>query len=110
MTDFGASRELQQGEEFLSYYGTEEYLVSLYIMYVLYVVIYVGCVCVQHPEMYERALINPHMRKTFSAKVCVNYVRSSDNMLQYIGVRLICGVWGRRFIKRQRAGCPSSPT
>lgn len=29
LTDFGASRELQTGEEFMSYYGTEEYLVSV---------------------------------------------------------------------------------
>ena len=28
LTDFGASRELQQDETFQSYYGTEEYLVS----------------------------------------------------------------------------------
>ena len=34
LTDFGASRELKQGEEFLSYYGTEEYLVSVYVFYV----------------------------------------------------------------------------
>ena len=36
LTDFGASRELQMGEEFMSYYGTEEYLVSMPL-----------CVCVQ---------------------------------------------------------------
>ena len=34
LTDFGASRELQMGEEFMSYYGTEEYLVSVPFLYV----------------------------------------------------------------------------
>lgn len=37
----------------------------------------------QHPEMYERALINPHIRKKFSAKVCV--YANSDVMLQNTG-------------------------
>nr|QNL15296.1 serine/threonine-protein kinase TBK1 [Littorina littorea] len=40
LTDFGAARELQENEEFMSLYGTEEYL---------------------HPDMYEKAVLR-HVR------------------------------------------------
>ena len=43
LTDFGAARELQDDQQFMSLYGTEEYL---------------------HPDMYERAVL----RKTSSGK------------------------------------------
>ena len=36
LTDFGAARELQDDQQFVSLYGTEEYL---------------------HPDMYERAVL-----------------------------------------------------
>lgn len=32
ITDFGAARELDDSDQFLSIYGTEEYLVSIYII------------------------------------------------------------------------------
>ncbi|XP_053172716.1 inhibitor of nuclear factor kappa-B kinase subunit epsilon [Scomber japonicus] len=42
LTDFGAARELEDDEKFVSVYGTEEYL---------------------HPDMYERAVLRkPHMK------------------------------------------------
>lgn len=48
LTDFGAARELQEGQQFNSLYGTEEYL---------------------HPDMYERAVLRKPPGKTFSATV-----------------------------------------
>ncbi|KAL3288373.1 hypothetical protein HHI36_002821 [Cryptolaemus montrouzieri] len=48
LTDFGAARELQEGEEFKSLYGTEEYL---------------------HPDMFERAVLRKPVNKTFSATI-----------------------------------------
>lgn len=48
LTDFGAARELQDGQEFNSLYGTEEYL---------------------HPDMYERAVLRKPQGKTFGATV-----------------------------------------
>lgn len=48
LTDFGAARELQEGQYFQSLYGTEEYL---------------------HPDMYERAVLRKHANKTFGATI-----------------------------------------
>lgn len=48
LTDFGAARHLEEDEQFVSLYGTEEYL---------------------HPDMYERAVLRKAVRKTFGATV-----------------------------------------
>lgn len=48
LTDFGAARELQEDQQFVSLYGTEEYL---------------------HPDIYERAVLRKPMGKTFGATV-----------------------------------------
>ena len=40
LTDFGAARELEEEEQFMSLYGTEEYLVSEY-----------GCQCILYTRM-----------------------------------------------------------
>ncbi|XP_022913910.2 serine/threonine-protein kinase TBK1 [Onthophagus taurus] len=48
LTDFGAARELHEGQQFASLYGTEEYL---------------------HPDMYERAVLRKPVGKTFGATV-----------------------------------------
>lgn len=48
LTDFGAARELQEDQQFVSLYGTEEYL---------------------HPDMYERAVLRKPVGKTFGATV-----------------------------------------
>ncbi|XP_042862364.1 inhibitor of nuclear factor kappa-B kinase subunit epsilon-like isoform X2 [Penaeus japonicus] len=48
LTDFGAARELQDDQQFMSLYGTEEYL---------------------HPDMYERAVLRKPVGKTFGARV-----------------------------------------
>ncbi|XP_038304288.1 inhibitor of nuclear factor kappa-B kinase subunit epsilon isoform X8 [Canis lupus baileyi] len=48
LTDFGAARELDDDEKFVSVYGTEEYL---------------------HPDMYERAVLRKPQQKTFGVTV-----------------------------------------
>ncbi|XP_028982689.1 inhibitor of nuclear factor kappa-B kinase subunit epsilon [Diachasma alloeum] len=48
LTDFGAARELHEDQQFMSLYGTEEYL---------------------HPDMYERAVLRKPVGKTFGATV-----------------------------------------
>ncbi|KAJ8966122.1 hypothetical protein NQ314_003729 [Rhamnusium bicolor] len=48
LTDFGAARELQEGQSFQSLYGTEEYL---------------------HPDMYERAVLRKPVTKKFGATI-----------------------------------------
>lgn len=48
LTDFGAARELQEDQQFVSLYGTEEYL---------------------HPDIYERAVMRKPVGKTFGATV-----------------------------------------
>ena len=48
LTDFGAARELDDDQQFMSLYGTEEYL---------------------HPDMYERAVLRKSAGKTFRATV-----------------------------------------
>ncbi|XP_038067208.1 serine/threonine-protein kinase TBK1-like [Patiria miniata] len=48
LADFGAARELQDDENFMSLYGTEEYL---------------------HPDLYERAVLRQPTGKTFSARI-----------------------------------------
>lgn len=49
LTDFGAARELEEDQQFMSLYGTEEYL---------------------HPELYARAVLRKQpAAKSFSAKV-----------------------------------------
>uniref|UniRef100_A0AAR5QCR6 Protein kinase domain-containing protein n=2 Tax=Dendroctonus ponderosae TaxID=77166 RepID=A0AAR5QCR6_DENPD len=48
LTDFGAARELRDGQQFVSLYGTEEYL---------------------HPDMYERAVLRKNANKTFGATI-----------------------------------------
>lgn len=48
LTDFGAARELEEDQQFMSLYGTEEYL---------------------HPDMYERAVLRRPVGKTFGATV-----------------------------------------
>ncbi|KAK3579329.1 hypothetical protein CHS0354_029615 [Potamilus streckersoni] len=48
LTDFGAARELEEEEQFMSLYGTEEYL---------------------HPDVYERAVLRSPARHKFTAKV-----------------------------------------
>ena len=48
LTDFGAARELSDNEQFVSLYGTEEYL---------------------HPDIYERAVLHKDAGKRFSATV-----------------------------------------
>lgn len=48
LTDFGAARELEDNQAFVSLYGTEEYL---------------------HPDMYERAVLRKSVTKTFTANV-----------------------------------------
>ncbi|XP_067360446.1 inhibitor of nuclear factor kappa-B kinase subunit epsilon isoform X1 [Channa argus] len=48
LTDFGAARELEDDEKFVSIYGTEEYL---------------------HPDMYERAVLRKTHRKSYGVNV-----------------------------------------
>lgn len=48
LTDFGAARELPDGHQFASLYGTEEYL---------------------HPDLYEKAVLRKQVGKTFGATV-----------------------------------------
>uniref|UniRef100_A0A3P8Z9C4 Inhibitor of nuclear factor kappa B kinase subunit epsilon n=1 Tax=Esox lucius TaxID=8010 RepID=A0A3P8Z9C4_ESOLU len=48
LTDFGAARELEDDEKFVSIYGTEEYL---------------------HPDMYERAVLHKPQQKTYGVSV-----------------------------------------
>ncbi|XP_071784417.1 serine/threonine-protein kinase TBK1-like isoform X3 [Asterias amurensis] len=48
LADFGAARELAEGENFVSLYGTEEYL---------------------HPDIYERAVLRRPLMKTFTSSV-----------------------------------------
>ncbi|XP_037637196.1 inhibitor of nuclear factor kappa-B kinase subunit epsilon [Sebastes umbrosus] len=48
LTDFGAARELEDDEKFVSIYGTEEYL---------------------HPDMYERAVLRKPHQKSFGVSV-----------------------------------------
>ncbi|XP_017461078.1 PREDICTED: inhibitor of nuclear factor kappa-B kinase subunit epsilon-like, partial [Rhagoletis zephyria] len=48
LTDFGAARELDDDQQFMSLYGTEEYL---------------------HPDMYERAVLRKPVGKSFKANV-----------------------------------------
>lgn len=48
LTDFGAARELEEEQQFMSLYGTEEYL---------------------HPDLYARAVLRKPAAKSFSAKV-----------------------------------------
>ncbi|XP_072521818.1 inhibitor of nuclear factor kappa-B kinase subunit epsilon [Salminus brasiliensis] len=48
LTDFGAARELEDDEKFMSIYGTEEYL---------------------HPDMYERAVLKKPQQKTYGVTV-----------------------------------------
>ncbi|XP_046878840.1 serine/threonine-protein kinase TBK1 [Hypomesus transpacificus] len=48
LTDFGAARELDDDEQFVSLYGTEEYL---------------------HPDMYERAVLRKDHQKKYGATV-----------------------------------------
>nr|XP_014340204.1 PREDICTED: serine/threonine-protein kinase TBK1 [Latimeria chalumnae] len=48
LTDFGAARELEDDEQFVSLYGTEEYL---------------------HPDMYERAVLRKEHQKKYKATV-----------------------------------------
>lgn len=48
LTDFGAARELEEDQQFVSLYGTEEYL---------------------HPEIYAKAVLKKPAAKSFSAKV-----------------------------------------
>ncbi|KAM9443712.1 inhibitor of nuclear factor kappa-B kinase subunit epsilon isoform 1-T2 [Clarias gariepinus] len=48
LTDFGAARELEDDEKFVSIYGTEEYL---------------------HPDMYERAVLRKPQQKTYGVTV-----------------------------------------
>lgn len=39
LTDFGAARELEDGQQFVSLYGTEEYLVNFNFCWVLYIML-----------------------------------------------------------------------
>ncbi|XP_077059426.1 inhibitor of nuclear factor kappa-B kinase subunit epsilon isoform X2 [Siphateles boraxobius] len=48
LTDFGAARDLEDDETFMSIYGTEEYL---------------------HPDMYERAVLRKPQQKTYGVSV-----------------------------------------
>ncbi|XP_063696271.1 inhibitor of nuclear factor kappa-B kinase subunit epsilon [Culicoides brevitarsis] len=48
LTDFGAARELDENQQFVSLYGTEEYL---------------------HPDMYERAVLRKPINRSFTANV-----------------------------------------
>uniref|UniRef100_A0A8C4NBW7 Inhibitor of nuclear factor kappa B kinase subunit epsilon n=1 Tax=Eptatretus burgeri TaxID=7764 RepID=A0A8C4NBW7_EPTBU len=48
LTDFGAARQLGDDEQFVSLYGTEEYL---------------------HPDMYERAVLKKPLQKAYGATV-----------------------------------------
>uniref|UniRef100_A0A672RRY3 Inhibitor of nuclear factor kappa-B kinase subunit epsilon-like n=1 Tax=Sinocyclocheilus grahami TaxID=75366 RepID=A0A672RRY3_SINGR len=48
LTDFGAARELEDDEKFVSIYGTEEYL---------------------HPDMYERAVLKKPQQKVYGVSV-----------------------------------------
>lgn len=48
LTDFGAARELEENQQFMSLYGTEEYL---------------------HPDMYERAVLRKSVNRSFTANV-----------------------------------------
>lgn len=48
LTDFGAARELHENQQFVSLYGTEEYL---------------------HPNMYERAVLRKSVTRSFTANV-----------------------------------------
>ncbi|XP_056886220.1 inhibitor of nuclear factor kappa-B kinase subunit epsilon [Takifugu flavidus] len=48
LTDFGAARELEDDEKFISIYGTEEYL---------------------HPDMYERAVLRKPHQKSYGVSV-----------------------------------------
>ncbi|XP_077458567.1 inhibitor of nuclear factor kappa-B kinase subunit epsilon isoform X2 [Stigmatopora argus] len=48
LTDFGAARELEDDEKFMSIYGTEEYL---------------------HPDMYERVMLRKPQQKSYGVSV-----------------------------------------
>ncbi|XP_077581754.1 inhibitor of nuclear factor kappa-B kinase subunit epsilon isoform X3 [Stigmatopora nigra] len=48
LTDFGAARELEDDEKFISIYGTEEYL---------------------HPDMYERVMLRKPQQKSYGVSV-----------------------------------------
>ncbi|XP_072038763.1 serine/threonine-protein kinase TBK1-like [Amphiura filiformis] len=48
LADFGAARELHDEENFMSLYGTEEYL---------------------HPDLYERAVLRQPIRRAFTARI-----------------------------------------
>lgn len=99
LTDFGAARELEDDEQFVSLYGTEEYLVGtathLYTtrntpkhthVDVFTVACAFMCVCacvfaplahrlmgivlpLQHPDMYERAVLRKDHQKKYGATV-----------------------------------------
>lgn len=68
LTDFGAARELEDDEQFVSLYGTEEYLVRPEC--VCEVRAAVSAVCpLQHPDMYERAVLRKDHQKKYGATV-----------------------------------------
>lgn len=58
LTDFGAARELEEDERFLSLYGTEEYLVRIFgkilckvakLIYLFYVNVDSTLICMNEP-------------------------------------------------------------
>lgn len=97
LTDFGAARELEDDEQFVSLYGTEEYLVGtathLYTtrnthkhthvdVFTVACAFLCGCVFaplahrlmgivlpLQHPDMYERAVLRKDHQKKYGATV-----------------------------------------
>jgi len=74
LTDFGAARELEDDEQFVSLYGTEEYLVRKrthlgrknsnrnhpHLLFLCFP---------QHPDMYERAVLRKDHQKKYGATV-----------------------------------------
>ncbi|KAK3512887.1 hypothetical protein QTP70_028953 [Hemibagrus guttatus] len=68
LTDFGAARELEDDEKFVSIYGTEEYL---------------------HPDMYERAVLRKPQQKAYGVTVdlwsiCVTFYHAATGSLPFI--------------------------
>ena len=75
LIDFGAARELEEEEQFMSLYGTEEYLVCTQYLHTHTIRMRVHKFLMwrhlfgQHPDMYERAVLRRPAGRQFSAVV-----------------------------------------
>ena len=70
LTDFGAARELQDDQQFVSLYGTEEYLHPGSLAHSFHRGSVKGwAVNLIRPDMYERAVLRKPVGKTFGATV-----------------------------------------